>query len=96
MKVEDVTPGDCLGDVIGDMDRRRGTIVEQVERGTNIAVSPRSRWSEMFGYIGQAALHDLGSRELHHGVLGTRIRYRRTTADEVIAEVAKRKAAANA
>jgi len=38
MKVETVSPGDYLGDVIGDMNRRRGTILEQVERGTNTAV----------------------------------------------------------
>jgi elongation factor G len=28
MKAETVTPGDYLGDVIGDMNRRRGTILE--------------------------------------------------------------------
>ena len=38
MKVETVTPGDYLGDVIGDMNRRRGTILDQIERGANIAV----------------------------------------------------------
>jgi translation elongation factor EF-4 len=53
MKVETVTPGDYLGDVIGDMNRRRGTILEQVERGTNIAVVATIPLSEMFGYIGQ-------------------------------------------
>ena len=53
MKVETVTPGDYLGDVIGDMNRRRGTILEQIERGTNIAVVATVPLSEMFGYIGQ-------------------------------------------
>ena len=53
MKVETVSPGDYLGDVIGDMNRRRGTIQEQVERGTNIAVVANVPLSEMFGYIGQ-------------------------------------------
>jgi len=38
MKVETVTPQDHLGDVIGDINRRRGTIQEQIERGNNIAV----------------------------------------------------------
>jgi len=32
MKVETVTPGDYLGDVIGDINRRRGTIQEQTEQ----------------------------------------------------------------
>jgi elongation factor G len=52
MRVETVTPGDYLGDVIGDINRRRGTIQEQLERGTNIAVVATVPLSEMFGYIG--------------------------------------------
>jgi elongation factor G len=52
MKVETVTPGDYLGDVIGDLNRRRGSIVDQLERGTNIAVVATVPLSEMFGYIG--------------------------------------------
>jgi len=52
MKVETVTPQDYLGDVIGDVNRRRGMIQEQLERGTNIAVVSTVPLSEMFGYIG--------------------------------------------
>ncbi len=52
MKVETVTPGDYLGDVIGDINRRRGAIQDQLERGTNIAVVAHVPLSEMFGYIG--------------------------------------------
>lgn len=53
MKVETVTPEDHLGDVIGDLNRRRGTIQDQIERGTSIAVVAVVPLSEMFGYIGQ-------------------------------------------
>ncbi len=53
MKVEVVTPESHLGDVIGDINRRRGTILGQLERGTNIAVEATVPLSEMFGYIGQ-------------------------------------------
>ena len=53
MKVEVVTPGDYLGDVIGDINRRRGSIQDQLERGTSIAVVSTVPLSEMFGYIGQ-------------------------------------------
>ncbi|RJF85221.1 elongation factor G [Azospirillum cavernae] len=53
MKVEVVTPDNYLGDVIGDVNRRRGTIVGQVERGSNIAVEATVPLNEMFGYIGQ-------------------------------------------
>jgi elongation factor G len=52
MKVETVTPNDYLGDVIGDLNRRRGSIQDQLERGTNIAVVANVPLSEMFGYIG--------------------------------------------
>lgn len=52
MKVEVVGPDACLGDVIGDLNRRRGLILGQLERGTNIAVEAHVPLSEMFGYIG--------------------------------------------
>jgi elongation factor G len=53
MRVEVVIPEDYLGDVIGDINRRRGTILGQIERGNNIAVESHVPLSEMFGYIGQ-------------------------------------------
>jgi len=53
MKVEVVVPEDYLGDVIGDINRRRGTILGQIERGNNIAVESHVPLSDMFGYIGQ-------------------------------------------
>ncbi|MEA1676655.1 elongation factor G [Nitrospirillum sp. BR 11163] len=53
MKVEVVVPDDYLGDVIGDINRRRGTVLGQLERGHNIAVESHVPLSEMFGYIGQ-------------------------------------------
>ena len=53
MKVEAVTPGDYLGDVIGDINRRRGSIQDQLERGANTAVVATVPLSQMFGYIGQ-------------------------------------------
>lgn len=95
MRVETVTPGDYLGDVIGDINRRRGTIQEQLERGTNIAVVSTVPLSEMFGYIGHL-----------RGMTSGRASYTmefshydpvpKMVADAVIAEVAKAKAAAKA
>ncbi|MBY0431064.1 MAG: elongation factor G, partial [Rhodospirillales bacterium] len=52
MKVEVVTPESYLGDVIGDLNRRRGMILGQLERGLNLAVEAHVPLSEMFGYIG--------------------------------------------
>ena len=95
MRVETVTPQDNLGDVIGDMNRRRGTILEQLERGTNIAVVATVPLSEMFGYIGQLRSMTSGRASYtmefsHYDPVP------RNVADEVIAEVAKAKAAAQA
>jgi len=52
MKVEVVTPEEYLGDIIGDVNRRRGMVQGQLERGSNIAVEAFVPLSEMFGYIG--------------------------------------------
>ena len=95
MRVETVTPSDNLGDVIGDMNRRRGTILEQLERGTNVAVVATVPLSEMFGYIGQLRSMTSGRASYtmefsHYDPVP------RNVADEVIAEVAKAKAAAQA
>jgi elongation factor G len=93
MKVETVTPGDYLGDVIGDINRRRGSIVDQLERGTNIAVVATVPLSEMFGYIGHL-----------RGMTSGRASYTmefshydpvpRNVAEEVIEQANKSKAAA--
>jgi elongation factor G len=49
-KVEVVTPEDFLGDVIGDLSRRRGRIEGQDRRGNALAVTAMVPLSEMFGY----------------------------------------------
>ena len=48
--VEVVTPEDFLGDVIGDLSRRRGRIEGQERRGNALAVTGTVPLSEMFGY----------------------------------------------
>jgi elongation factor G len=48
--VEVVTPEDFLGDVIGDLSRRRGRIEGQERRGKALTVTARVPLSEMFGY----------------------------------------------
>jgi elongation factor G len=49
-KVEVVTPEEFLGDVIGDLSRRRGRIEGQDRRGNALAVTALVPLSEMFGY----------------------------------------------
>jgi elongation factor G len=57
MAVEVVTPEDYMGDVIGDLNSRRGMIQAMEERGGARVVRALVPLSEMFGYVG-----DLRSR----------------------------------
>jgi elongation factor G len=57
MAVEVVTPEDYMGDVIGDLNSRRGTIQAMEERGGARVVRALVPLSAMFGYVG-----DLRSR----------------------------------
>ncbi len=51
MKVEVVTPEDYLGDVIGDMNSRRGQIQGTDSRGTAQTVEAMVPLANMFGYV---------------------------------------------
>jgi elongation factor G len=57
MAVEVTTPEDYMGDVIGDLNSRRGQIQAMEERGGARVVKAHVPLSEMFGYVG-----DLRSR----------------------------------
>ena len=50
-KVEVVTPEEFLGDVIGDLSRRRGRLEGQERRGNALVVTAYVPLSEMFGYV---------------------------------------------
>ncbi len=52
MKVDVFTPDDHVGDVIGDLNRRRGMIKAQDTGVTGVRVKAQAPLSEMFGYIG--------------------------------------------
>jgi elongation factor G len=52
MKVDVFTPEDHMGDVIGDLNRRRGMIKSQDSTPTGVRVKADVPLSEMFGYIG--------------------------------------------
>ena len=52
MAVEVTTPAEALGDVIGDLLRRRGQVLGQAARGLAIVVSAQVPLAQMFGYIG--------------------------------------------
>ncbi|MGI1677200.1 MAG: elongation factor G [Cellvibrionaceae bacterium] len=52
MKVDVFTPDDHVGDVIGDLNRRRGMIKDQEPGATGVRIKADVPLSEMFGYIG--------------------------------------------
>jgi elongation factor G len=52
MAVEVTTPEDNMGDVIGDLNSRRGQIQAMEERGGHRVVKALVPLSEMFGYVG--------------------------------------------
>jgi elongation factor G len=52
MKVDVFTPEDHVGDVIGDLNRRRGMIKDQEPGATGVRIKADVPLSEMFGYIG--------------------------------------------
>tara|TARA_A100001011_G_scaffold351685_1_gene391946 strand:- start:159 stop:2243 length:2085 start_codon:yes stop_codon:yes gene_type:complete len=52
MKVDVFTPEDHVGDVIGDLNRRRGMIKDQEATTTGVRIKADVPLSEMFGYIG--------------------------------------------
>ena len=52
MKVDVFSPEDNVGDVIGDLNRRRGMIKDQEAGATGVRVKADVPLSEMFGYIG--------------------------------------------
>ncbi|MCC6937462.1 MAG: elongation factor G [Flavobacteriales bacterium] len=51
MKIEVVTPEENMGDIVGDLNRRRGTIDGMEDRAGAKAIKGKVPLSEMFGYV---------------------------------------------
>ncbi|MDI3526061.1 MAG: elongation factor [Tenuifilum sp.] len=51
MKVEVITPEESMGDVIGDLNKRRGQILGMESKGNARVVKAKVPLSEMFGYV---------------------------------------------
>jgi len=92
MKVDVFTPDDHVGDVIGDLNRRRGMIKSQDAGTTGVRIKAEVPLSEMFGYIGDLRTMTSGrgqfSMEFDHYSPCPK-----NVADEVIKEVEERNAA---
>ena len=64
MAVEVITPEENMGDVIGDLNSRRGMIQAMDERSGARVVKALVPLSEMFGYVGDLRSRDPGPGEL--------------------------------
>jgi elongation factor G len=89
MKVDVFTPDDHVGDVIGDLNRRRGMIKSQDAGVTGVRINGEVPLSEMFGYIGSLRTMTSGRGQfsmefLHYSPCP------RNVAEEVIKETKKR------
>ena len=78
MAVEVVTPAEALGDVIGDLLRRRGHVQGQDARGTAVVVTAHVPLAQMFGYIGQLRALSSGRAQFtmqlsHHAEVPARV-----------------------
>ena len=91
MKVDVYTPEDHVGDVIGDLNRRRGMIKSQEAGVTGVRIKAECPLSEMFGYIGDLRTMTSGrgqfSMEFSHYTACPR-----NVAEAVIKEVQERNA----
>jgi elongation factor G len=89
MKVDVYTPEDHVGDVIGDLNRRRGMIKSQEPTPTGVRIKAECPLSEMFGYIGSLRTMTSGrgqfSMEFLHYVAAPK-----SVSDAVIKEVKAR------
>jgi elongation factor G len=89
MKVDVFTPDSHVGDVIGDLNRRRGMIKSQDPGITGVRIKADVPLSDMFGYIGDLRTMTSGrgqfSMEFSHYTPCPR-----NVADEVIKEVKER------
>jgi elongation factor G len=92
MKVDVFTPDDHVGDVIGDLNRRRGMIKDQEAGATGVRIKADVPLSEMFGYIGHLRTITSGRGQFsmefsHYSACPQNV------AEQVIADEAERKAA---
>ncbi|WP_218309440.1 elongation factor G [Alteromonas antoniana] len=90
MKVDVFTPEDHVGDVIGDLNRRRGMIKDQEAGATGVRIKADVPLSEMFGYIGHLRTMTSGRGQFsmefsHYSACPQNV------ADKVIEEVKARK-----
>ena len=51
MRLDVITPEENMGDIIGDLNRRRGQVEGMEDKSGSKLVKPKVPLSEMFGYV---------------------------------------------
>ena len=74
MKVVVTTPEEFVGNVTGDLNRRRGMIVNSDQRGNTRIVEAEVPLSEMFGYTTELRSMSTGRASQRHGTAEVRRR----------------------
>ncbi|MDH3979670.1 MAG: elongation factor G [Gammaproteobacteria bacterium] len=92
MKVDVYTPEDHVGDVIGDLNRRRGMIKSQEAGATSVQIKAECPLSQMFGYIGDLRTMTSGRGQFSMEFLHY-MPCPRNVAEEVIKETKEREMA---
>lgn len=92
MKVDVYTPDEHVGDVIGDLNRRRGMIKSQEPTPTGVRIKAECPLSEMFGYIGTLRTMTSGRGQFSMEFLHY-MPCPKNVADQVVKEVQEREAA---
>jgi elongation factor G len=92
MRVDVYTPEEQVGDVIGDLNRRRGMIKSQDPGATNVHIRAECPLSQMFGYIGDLRTMTSGRGQFSMEFLHY-MPCPKNVADEVIKEAREREAA---
>ena len=64
MKVEVVTPEDYMGDIIGDLNSRRGNVQDMDQRGNARVVNAMVPLANMFGYVNELRSMSRAGRNL--------------------------------
>ncbi|MEL6354145.1 MAG: elongation factor G [Cyanobacteria bacterium J06627_28] len=93
MNVDVFTPDDHMGDVIGDLNRRRGMIKSQNSNPMGVRIKADVPLSEMFGYIGDLRTMTSGRGQFSME-FGNYAACPKNVAEEVIKEAKERQEAA--
>ena len=88
MRVEVVTPEEYMGDIIGDLNSRRGHITGMDARGNAQVINAMVPLANMFGYVNNLRSMSQGRAQYTRCTSTTTSKVPQAVADEVVAKLA--------